>query len=193
MRTGGVRLPDDRLLRDRALRWLAQRDHSRLELRSKLLRAATLAPLGTSRHGNAAPVHRNDTAAVDDADRNSHTTDAADIARMVDQLLDQLESSGYLDDGRFAEGRVRTRAERNGATRIVQELRRHGIRLETDATQALRESELARATRLWRRRFGDAPPADLAARARQARYLSARGFSADTIRRVIAALRDGTD
>jgi regulatory protein len=53
----------------------------------------------------------------------------------------------------------------------------------------LRESELQRARDVWQRRF-EKPPQDAAERAKQARFLAARGFDGDVIRRV---LRPGTD
>jgi regulatory protein len=38
---------------------------------------------------------------------------------------------------------------------------------------------------VWARRFGGDPATDAAERARQMRFLTARGFSAEVIRRVI--------
>ena len=71
------------------------------------------------------------------------------------------------------------RAPRMGAARVRQELPHKGIAPEAiaEAVAGLRDTELARAREVWRRRFG-APPADAAERARQARFLLARGFSA---------------
>lgn len=47
-----------------------------------------------------------------------------------------------------------------------------------------RDSELDRARVVWQRRFGSAP-ADVRQRARQQRFLAARGFEAATIDRVL--------
>lgn len=50
--------------------------------------------------------------------------------------------------------------------------------------QALRGTELERAREVWRRKFGE-PAADAAGRAKQMRFLAARGFAGETIRRVL--------
>ena len=53
------------------------------------------------------------------------------------------------------------------------------------AVAGLRSTELERAREIWRRKFG-APPADAAERGKQTRFLAARGFGGDVIRRVLA-------
>lgn len=136
-------------LRARALRYLAQREHSRAELRRKLLRYAE----------NPAEV---------------------------DALLDRLAAERWQDDTRFAQSLLHRRRERHGNLRIAQELAAHGVDAErvADSLAALTEDELPRARAVWQRRFGQ-PPADAAERARQQRFLAARGFTAGTIRAVL--------
>jgi regulatory protein len=58
--------------------------------------------------------------------------------------------------------------------------------------ERLRETELERARAIWQRKYGDraAAPADPAERARQMRFLIARGFSADVVRRVVRSVAD---
>jgi regulatory protein len=153
-------------LQARALGWLAQREHSRSELRRKLLRVALQPPAG------------GDEAA--DADVSN------DAAAQVDRLLAQLQVKGLLSEERFVEGRVRVRAPGLGTRRIQQELARHGLRLSAQPLQQLRDSEFERATQLWRRRFG-MPAQDLRERARQMRFLAGRGFSGEVIRQVLAS------
>jgi regulatory protein len=148
-------------LKARALQWLAQREHSRIELRRKLLRRARL----------------------DAQDGDDDPTPA------VEQLLDWLEAEQHLSPGRFVESRLHVRAPRYGNLRIRQELAQHGLSPDTQQAQALAASELERARALWRRRFGT-PPADIAARARQMRFLAGRGFSADVVRRVVGGRED---
>ena len=54
------------------------------------------------------------------------------------------------------------------------------------ALDGLRDTELARAAEVWRQRFGGSNPAtDPREHARQVRFLMARGFSAETVRRVV--------
>jgi regulatory protein len=169
-------------LKARAIAWLAQREQSRIELRRKLLRraradAAADAAAQASRSG--------------DADASAEPGGApADIEASVEELLDWLEAHDYLSPARFADARLHARAARHGTERIRHELARHGVTLDAAALQALRESELQRAQALWQRRFGEAA-ADASARARQARFLAGRGFSAEVIRRVVKGCVEG--
>ena len=98
---------------------------------------------------------------------------------------------GYLDQSRFIESRVHARAARFGTARIQQELSQHGLALEPAAAKALRMSEFERAVDVWQRRFSGKPPADARAAARQARFLAARGFAGDVIRRVLRLASEG--
>lgn len=149
-------------LKGRALAWLAQREHSRSELRAKLLRHLKAQADG----------------------------EADDPSVVLDPLLDWLEQHRYLSDARFAEGRVHVRAARYGNQRIRQELSRHGVTLDAEADQQLRDSELQRAQDVWRRKFGGEVAVDAAARAKQMRFLAGRGFSADVIRKVVRCSDD---
>lgn len=107
----------------------------------------------------------------------------------IDQVLDWLEAKGYLCDARFIESRLHARSERHGSIRIRQELSRHGLSLTPEQAGLLRETELARAREVWRRKFGEVG-ADPRERARQARFLAARGFPADVVRRIVGGEDD---
>ena len=153
-------------LKGRALMWLSQREHSRSELRRKLL---------ARRRAEAVA--------------GGETMDPAETAAQVEALLDWLEAQAYLSEARFAESRVHARAARFGTLRIAQELSRHGVALEGEALQQLRDSELPRAREVWARKFG-APASNPAERAKQMRFLAGRGFSGDVIRRVVQGADD---
>jgi regulatory protein len=153
-------------LKGRGLQILAQREHSRSELRRKLM-AHARQPAGEGEP----PV------------------DAETAAEQVDAVLDWLQANRYLSEERFAESRIHARAGRYGNLRIQQELAQHGVALSAEAAQQLKGSEAARAREVWARKF-DRPPQDAAERARQMRFLAARGFSGDAIRR---ALQGGAD
>ena len=116
----------------------------------------------------------------------AHYQAAACDPAEIETVLDQLEAKGMLSDQRFATALARTRGERFGTTRIRQELRQHGIDpdLVRQATAALKQTEVERVRAVWRKKFGERPR-DEAQRARQIRFLTARGFSADAILRVI--------
>jgi regulatory protein len=156
-------------LKASALQWLAQREHSQVELRRKLLRLA---------HELAAPVSRGD---------------AADPAGEVDALLAWLIAHRYLSDARFVESRVNARVARYGNLRIRQELGQHGAALDAATAERLRDSELSRARAVWVRKYGSEPATSAAERARQMRFLAGRGFSADVVRRVIRGMPDDGD
>lgn len=162
-------------LKVRALQWLAQREHSPVELRGKLMRLLQRA---------ARADGGGETASDPDAD------DAArpDAAAEVDAVMHWLAAHGYLSQERFAESRVNARQARFGNLRITRELQQHGVALDADTQQALRASEYDRAREVWRRKYGAAAqPSDAAARVRQMRFLTGRGFSPDVIRRLLRA------
>ena len=95
---------------------------------------------------------------------------------------------------RVAESVLHRRAGRLGGARVLQELRAKGLPddVVADAAAQLRSTELARAQAVWRRKFGQ-PPADAAERARQLRFLAARGFSGDVARRALGGAADDDD
>lgn len=191
-------------LKGQALALLARREHSRAELRQKLLAhagkqaksaAAQAAPTAPSLDfelaflrpdGPAAPVGEGSGRA---ASPPEDPPEPVDPAPAVEAVLDWLESQKYLSDQRFVEARVATRAGRYGQARIRQELSRHGLELDADTARDLRSSELARAREVWQRKFGEVAP-DAAGRAKQARFLAARGFAADVVWKLVGGRDD---
>jgi regulatory protein len=102
------------------------------------------------------------------------------------QALDDLQAKGFIDEQRVVDSHVHRRGQKLGASRIRQELQAKGVAAEKVAAAVanLRATEVERAREVWRRKFGT-PPADAAERARQARFLAARGFGGEAIRRVL--------
>jgi len=177
----GARAGKKLSLKGRALALLAQRDHSAAELRRKLLRHA--------RSEAADVVNAADSADDGDGDGDG---DGDDVASRVEAVIDWLRTHRYLSEERFVESRVHARSARYGNLRIRQELAQHGLALTPQADAALKSSELQRATEVWRRKFGVAP-ADAGERARQARFLAQRGFSAEVVARVLRGMRGAGD
>jgi regulatory protein len=107
----------------------------------------------------------------------------------LESVLDALEREGWLSDSRFAESLVHRRASRLGAGRIVNELKRHevGRTLIEEASAQLRETELARAQAVWRKKFGQIPETP-GERAKQMRFLAARGFSGSIIGKILKGI-----
>lgn len=161
-----------RSLKSRALQWLAQREHSRVELQRKLLPHA--------RAEDAA-------AAVARPDGSEAPELAAAAAQRVDTLLDWLQTHAYLSPERFIESRVHARAARFGNLRIRGELRQHELTLPLETLQALQAGELERARQLCARKFDAVVPAP-GERAKRARFLAGRGFSPETIHRLLRGL-----
>ena len=173
-----------RSLKARALQYLAQREHSRLELRRKLLPHAR-AEIEAATADATVPGAAARTASAPFAAPPPEALPAVGTApERVEAVLEWLEAHAYLSQERFVESRVHARAARFGNLRIRQELKQHALALPADMAQALRTSELERARAVRERKFG-ALPADAAGRARQARFLMGRGFSPDTIRQVL--------
>lgn len=154
-------------LQARALGWLAQREHSRSELRRKLMRHA------------AASAQ----AAEEGAEEGGQNP--AELAAQIEALLDLLQSKGLLSEQRFVESRVRLRSPGMGTRRIQVELAQHGLQLPPQVQQQLRASELQRAAQLCQRRFAG-PATDARERARRMRFLAGRGFSGEVIRQVLS-------
>lgn len=136
-------------LKGRALKYLAAREHSRVELRRKL-----------------APH--------------------AESTEQIDAVLDVLEAKGLLSAQRFADSMLHRKAARFGAARIQAELAQHQLPADIarEAVQTLRDTEFERAHALWARRYGE-PAQTPEDKAKQMRFLAARGFSGEVIRRVV--------
>ena len=100
--------------------------------------------------------------------------------------LDELQARGFIDEQRVVESVLNRRAPRLGAGRVRQELQAKGLDAERVAlaVASLQASEVERARGVWRKKFSELPQ-DAAGRAKQARFLAARGFSGEVIRRVL--------
>lgn len=105
-------------------------------------------------------------------------------------VLDRLQARGLLSDQRMAVALVRSRAPRYGRLRIQQELQRRGVDRETiNAALPPAEDESAAAAAIWQRKFGQ-PASTPQERARQGRFLAARGFAASVIARILSLGED---
>ncbi|SAL06229.1 recombination regulator RecX [Caballeronia calidae] len=107
-------------------------------------------------------------------------------ADSLESLLDSLERDGWLSNERFVESVVHRRASRMGGSRIISELKRHAVgdALITETADKLAQTEAARAQAVWEKKYGVLPETP-AERAKQARFLAARGFSGGTIGKIL--------
>ena len=146
-------------LKGRALKLLAQREHSRSELETKLAR---------------------------------HVEEGDDLAA----ILDELESKDFINSERVAASVVHRRASRMGTQRVVQELRSKGLddALIKSTAAELQSTELERALQVWKSKFGSREPASTPQeKAKQMRFLAARGFSGDVVRKVLKSAAEIDD
>lgn len=167
-------------LKGRGLALLAQRDHSRIELKRKLMRHAQ-AEIKQARPSEQRGGEDDEN---DEDPRDLGAAAMVPAADRVAEVLDWLQSHRYLNEARFTESRVHARAPKFGNLRIRQELSQHGVTLTPEALQQLAATEFERARDVRQRKF-DTPPANATEHARQARFLAARGFSADVVGRLM--------
>ena len=111
-----------------------------------------------------------------------HETEPGELAH----ALDDLQAKGFINEQRVLESVVFRRAPRLGAMRVRQELQAKGLApgAIAHAVGELQGSEVERAREVWRKKF-QAPAEDAQGRAKQIRFLAARGFGTEAIRRVV--------
>ena len=139
-------------LRNKALRLLTTREHSREELMRKLAQAKAR----RARNDAKVPPPAKD-----------------DISRLIDDLIAQ----GWQSDDRYAEAIVRRLTGQASRRFIEDKLAQTGIKKDVAqlALEALEQDENEVAKALWERRFGNVPSDDKE-RQRQIRFLLSRGF-----------------
>ena len=100
--------------------------------------------------------------------------------------LDDLTAKDFISEARVVQSVLHQRAPRMGAARVRQALQQKGIAPDAivEAVASLQDTELARARQVWQRRF-DASSLDAKARAKQMRFLMARGFSGSVVARLL--------
>jgi regulatory protein len=142
-------------VKGRALRYLAQREHSRAELERKLAGKVQDLPEASAAAQIAAALDELAAKGLLSETRAAESVLAGQGQRHGTHRLRQTLQAKGLDAG-----------------------------LVAATLQQARGTELDRAREVWRRRFGT-PPADAAERARQMRFLAGRGFEGEVIRRVV--------
>ncbi len=147
-------------VKGRALRYLAQREHSRVELERKLARHVDDQPEATARQQIAAALDELGAKGLLSDQRTAESVLRSQGARVGSRRLKQtLQAKGLAPS------------------------------LVASTLQQARATELERARDVWQRKFG-APAEDAAGRARQMRFMAGRGFDGDVIRRVVGGTVD---
>jgi|JI10StandDraft_1071094.scaffolds.fasta_scaffold191810_3 regulatory protein len=109
----------------------------------------------------------------------------------LERALDELQAKGFINEQRVLESVLFRKAGKLGAARVKQALQAKGLDPEAiaEAVTELQGSEELRARDVWQKKFGVVPTNEIE-RARQMRFLLARGFAPSSIRRVIVSSSD---
>ncbi|MNM59743.1 Regulatory protein RecX [compost metagenome] len=108
---------------------------------------------------------------------------------LIDPALDRLAEEGLLNESRYLESFIASRARNGyGPLRIREELAQRGLP-RSEISKALSEAEVdwpAQLREAWRRKFAGRLPADARERAQQGRFLNYRGYSPESINRLLS-------
>ena len=150
-----------RKINTRAIAYLARREYSRAELKSKLTTAF----------------------------ENFTSDDAHEC--LIEQILDDLQRGNWQSDERYAAQLSKVKGERFGVARLKHEFKQKGLDAELVQHElaALKATEFECAREIWRKKFGE-PPADLKEKAKQARFMASRGFGFEIVSKIIKGLDD---
>ena len=107
-------------------------------------------------------------------------------AEVINAILEDFKSRGWLSDKRFTEQIVHARQAKFGVAKIAHELREKGVSQELIevAVEQVTGNELNNAKEIWRKKFKTSP-ASREEWAKQARFLQSRGFGFDTIKKIL--------
>lgn len=110
-----------------------------------------------------------------------------EAAGTLAQALDELQAKGFISEQRVVESVLNRRAAKLGTARIRHELQSKGVQAHAvqEAVDQLRASELDRARAVWRKKFGSQPQSP-SERGKQVRFMASRGFTGETIQKVVA-------
>jgi len=116
-------------------------------------------------------------------------TPHAESQEALADLLSDLEARKHLSDERFASERVRQLARKYGVARIRQDLKARGV--DPELVPGMGEAdELERARAILVRKYRE-PAGTREERARRMRFLQSRGFSSETIFKLLSARAEG--
>ncbi|MBK4785159.1 MAG: regulatory protein RecX [Pantoea sp. Pent] len=151
------------------MRILSQRDHSRDELKRKL-------QLNNQR---AAWLQQQESQPIPEA--------------LLEKVLDWCQENGWLNDQRFTERFIQSRARKGyGPQRVRMELQQKGIDRD-EINQALFDSEVdwsQCAVEVAKRKFGEPLPQSWAEKSKVQRFLMSKGFMMEDIQAIFRNIDD---
>lgn len=109
----------------------------------------------------------------------------------VEEAATWCHSQSFLNETRYVEDVAHRLSVKYGTSRVANTLRSKGVteKAIAEALPDLKVSELDQARLLWARKFGS-PGQNAAEKAKQMRFLQSRGFSFDTIKKVVRGESD---
>ncbi|MCC8996714.1 MAG: recombination regulator RecX [Nitrosomonas sp.] len=118
---------------------------------------------------------------------NANTSDSQEL----ETVLDALEQKGFLSAQRVVEQTAHLRRARYGSQRIIHELKTKGIdaHLIDEIVPTLQATENETASTVWQKKFGRLP-ATREEYAKQMRFMVSRGFSVETVRKILTPADD---
>ncbi|MCL6263054.1 recombination regulator RecX [Craterilacuibacter sp. RT1T] len=103
----------------------------------------------------------------------------------IEAVLTELAERHWQSDERFAGQFAEIKGRRWGSRRLTQALREKGVDKDTIAGAIESHDDLAVACDVWQRKFGSLPQTQQE-KAKQMRFLAARGFPMDVISKVLS-------
>ena len=158
-------------LKSRALDLLSRREYGRAELKKKLMAA-----------------HKPDEDAAADEDKLNESRSQHEAE--VEAVLTEFADLDWQSDERYVESFINAKSQQYGSRRLQESLKQKGI--DADLFQQFRpdtEAELTTAIAAVRKKFKQ-PPASMADRHKQMRFLAYRGFDFDLVNKAMAAWDD---
>ncbi len=124
------------------------------------------------------------------AQKLSTNANASD-SQELETVLDALEQKGFLSAQRVVEQTAHLRRARYGSQRIIHELKTKGIdaHLIDEIVPTLQATENETASTVWQKKFGRLP-ATREEYAKQMRFMVSRGFSVETVRKILTPADD---
>lgn len=151
----------------KSLRLLQKKEYSKQELSQKLLQTAI---------------------------RNLPNFDNTKLQKIVEVIIQKLQNYNYINDERFAKINLHTKSYKYGNQRLIFDLQQKGISPEIieENIEEFKENEFQRCLDLYIKKFknntevnAENPDKYNKEKAKQIRFLASRGFSLNTIYKVI--------
>ncbi|WP_392566910.1 regulatory protein RecX [Utexia brackfieldae] len=167
---------------DKAVQLLAQRNHSKLELKKKLTLFFT--------KKNRPLSSKTDPFLDEDTLLSSHMS----LIKQIDQAIDYCHERKWLDDYAFAAVYIEMRSKRGfGYKRIIMELNQRGITNDVAMTffaQNESDTVLKKMSEVIEKKYGKIDKFDIKQRQKIYRFLLSRGFSQQNVNSIYSLIED---